>query len=97
MSGGRTDRLHVVDVAPWIEADAVAKLTEKIASVAADLPAPRRVVDDTMHFHEGHIVWRSVMGLRRKPQLGKIRVLATQRNLDPGKMLRSTVDRFGHC
>lgn len=83
----RTGRLHVIDVTAWVEPYPIAQATEKIGGIAADLPAPRRVVGDTMYLHESYMVRRSVMGLRRKPQLGEIRMLATQRNLDPGEML----------
>lgn len=77
MRGRRADRSHIVDVPPGVERDPVTNLAQKITGISPDLPAALLVCFDTMHYNECHMVWRTVMGLRRKAEVGEIRVFTT--------------------
>ena len=95
MRGRGADPFQVVDIAPSVERDTVAESTKKITGIGPDRAAALLVRVDSMHHDERHMVWRSIVGLCRKPQAGEIRVAPAQRSLDPCEMLGAIVGRLG--
>ena len=85
-----------MDIVHRIERAVVADLTQEGSGLVADLPAKLLVFFDTMHHTERHKGRRTGMGLRRKAQLGDIRVFAAQRRFDPYEILGAPVVQFGH-
>jgi hypothetical protein len=87
----RAVRTNIIDVAAWLEFDAVAEPAQKVPSLGAERPSPVAVLVDAVDLDEGYGFGRAVVRLGQQPETGKVRMVSTEGGFDPAQVLRTGV------